>query len=1526
MKAIRFTLAAALAAAAWAQVPNSSSQITDQRKIGPVLEKFANSQLTLEPNRGQAPQGVDYVATGLSHRFLLSATGTTVQLSNPLKHRSEKVRLELVGANPSAASDALDRVAFTSSYWTRQDPNNRQVLIPNYARVRYRQAWPGIDVTYYGNRFKLEYDLIVAPHANPGAIRLKVDSGAGLSLTSKGDIVVRTAAGNLIQHKPVAYQTIDGQRREVTASYSLVSRNEIKVRLGKYDNSQELIIDPTLALAVEEVNHIVNTIALDGAGNIYLGGNNNDPPPGGLVFVLKSDSTGQALSLDTFLGVSIGTLAMTPAGIAYVTGTTSNGSFRVTPSGYQQNIADVGGSATDAFFVQYVPGSNTLMYSTFFGGVGNDQGLAVTFDGSGHGYITGQTVGGAGFPSTVGPAYNGGASDAFVAEFSPSFSGAASLTFSTFVGGNGADSATSIALDGSNNIYIGGSTASPSFSFHPTSSTGYNTSKTTTSTDGFILKLNNTASAASYLTYLPLAPINGIAVDSHQFAYVTGAVDGTTNALVTTASGYQLTNGGNGCGGPTCTDAFLSKYDTTTNGTASLLYSTYLGGNLADLGLGVAVDSNGNAYVVGQTSSTNFPIVNALSGLGTYQTGGVSDGFVAKINTLGAGVPSLVYSTFLASGTDGNSLHIPQVAGVVAAGCTVYVGGVAPSLPLVPPPTTSEQFPGFLAKIVDNVPLFTVTKSHTGNFTQGQQNATYNVSITNSGCGATSGTVTVTDTLPTGLSLVSMSGTGWSCSANSCNRSDALAANGTYPAITVTVNVGANATSPQVNTVAVSGGGSATISATDSTVINPGAATLSVTKTHVGNFIQGQQNATYTVTVSNSTGVTSGTVTVTDTIPSGLTLVSMAGTGWNCVSNSCTRSDALAGGASYPSITVTVNVAGNASSPQVNQVAVSGGGSAGANTSDSTNIVPPSLPSLAITKSHTGNFAQNQQGATYTITVTNQAGAGPSAGQVTVTDTVPSGLTLVSLAGTGWSCSGNSCNRSDVLASGSSYPAITATVNVAPTASSPQVNQATVSGGGSPTTSVNDSTVITAGTPTLTVNRKTLNFGFKGTVVTSPQQVVVGFTGASGVAWTATPSAGITVTPASGTGTGTFQVSVTSTTPSGTVTVSAPGSLSTPQQITVNVAAAAGSPVTPFGSFDTPINNSTGVVGAIGVTGWALDGIEVANVAISRDPVAGEGSNRIFIGNAVFVADARPDVQAQYPNFPYNYRAGWGYQLLTNFLPNQGNGTFTLHAVVTNTSGVSFELLPPKTITVDDAHASKPFGTIDTPAQGGTASGTQFVNFGWALTPQPQCIPTDGSTITVVIDGVPGPHPVYNQPRQDIQTLFPGYCNTNGAVGYYLLNTTTLTNGVHTISWNAFDNLGRGEGLGSRYFNVLNTGGGAAAPEQPPTPDSINGPVRLRKGISLHPRETELAPMAGIYSVELEESSRMELTLGASRGYLVAGGDEMPLPLGSSLLGGVFYWQPLIGFLGDFDFVFERPDGSRVPLHVQIVPKHYAGQ
>jgi hypothetical protein len=248
----------------------------------------------------------------------------------------------------------------------------------------------------------------------------------------------------------------------------------------------------------------------------------------------------------------------------------------------------------------------------------------------------------------------------------------------------------------------------------------------------------------------------------------------------------------------------------------------------------------------------------------------------------------------------------------------------------------------------------------------------------------------------------------------------------------------------------------------------------------------------------------------------------------------------------------------------------------------------------------------------------------------------------------------------------------------------------------------------------------------------------------------------------------------------------------------------------PFGSLDTPANNTTGAAGEINVTGWALSPIAIGSVQIWRNPVNSETpspNGLIYIETAEQVPDSRPDVATSYPGYPNN-NWGWGVQVLSNELPGVGgnpigNGTYTLHALAFDNDGYVTDI-GQATVTVNNAGSVLPFGTIDTPAAGATISGTSYVNFGWALTPQPASIPTNGSTITVFIDLKPQGHPVYNNPRSDIETLFPGYANTDGAIGYYRINTTQFANGLHQISWTVTDSAGHKTGIGSRDFLIQN--------------------------------------------------------------------------------------------------------------------------
>ena len=292
----------------------------------------------------------------------------------------------------------------------------------------------------------------------------------------------------------------------------------------------------------------------------------------------------------------------------------------------------------------------------------------------------------------------------------------------------------------------------------------------------------------------------------------------------------------------------------------------------------------------------------------------------------------------------------------------------------------------------------------------------------------------------------------------------------------------------------------------------------------------------------------------------------------------------------------------------------------------------------------------------------------------------------------------------------------------------------------------------------------------------------------------------------------------------------------------------------PFGRFESPQEGSR-VSGNIPVTGWALDDIGVDRVIIKRnahplDPPAAVGKDGlVYVGDGIFVKGARPDVAKVYPEYPSANLAGWGYMLLTNLLPDEGQGMFTFHAFAVDGSGHTVKL-GEKTVECNNRGRKKPFGTIDTPGQGETISGASYVNFGWALTPQPKTIPRDGSTIQVWLDGKPLGNVDYNHYRKDIAALFPQYNNADGAVGFFSLDTFHLTGGMHSIAWSVEDDMGWVDGIGSRYFHVRN--------EAKSGTELIGRHV---EGSEFRPKNYDASQIAHLKSLPVDASGRLRLEL-----------------------------------------------------------------
>jgi hypothetical protein len=259
----------------------------------------------------------------------------------------------------------------------------------------------------------------------------------------------------------------------------------------------------------------------------------------------------------------------------------------------------------------------------------------------------------------------------------------------------------------------------------------------------------------------------------------------------------------------------------------------------------------------------------------------------------------------------------------------------------------------------------------------------------------------------------------------------------------------------------------------------------------------------------------------------------------------------------------------------------------------------------------------------------------------------------------------------------------------------------------------------------------------------------------------------------------------------------------------------------------------------------------------------------------------------------------------------------------------------------------KPFGAIDMPTQGGAVSGSNFRNQGWVLTPIPNNIPTDGSTINVYVDGIYLGHPVYNIYRSDIATLFPGYANSNGAHAYFYIDTTAFTNGVHTIYWTATDNAGNTDGIGSRYFTIQNSvtslgGSGQGSGFRSRIPVDVSSPVWVLKGYKRNIKPFKNYPNdKGIINIKIHQLQLLEVRLfpvGAEKqgglapllnlsGYQVVSGQIRALPIGSTLdtQRGIFYWHPGPGFLGRYQLVFIKNSQTgkikKKHLIINIMPR-----
>ena len=730
-------------------VPAASSAGAEERAV----EGYGDLPISFEPNVGQAPNRYDFVARGQSFGMAIQATGATLALGT--KEAQDIVRLDLLGADRSARPRALESLPGVVNYFIGNDPSKWRSDVSTFGRVSYREILPGIDVTYYGtNAGTLEYDFVVAPGADPTDIRVGFSGASDVALRD-GSLVITTASGAVTQEAPVLYQSIAGRRVPVDGRFSLAG-DEVGFEVGAYDHQHPLVIDPTLTYSTYlggSGYENVYGIAVDGSGAAYVTGyttSTNFPMQSPFqgssagtpdAFVAKLNATGSGLIYSTYLGGS-GTdlgfgIAVDGSGAAYVTGSTTSTNFP-TQSPFQGSNA----GSTDAFVTKLNATGSALIYSTYLGGPssaggpGDDLGYGIAVDGSGAAYVAGSTT------STTFPTQspfqgsNAGSTDAFVTKLSATGS---ALVYSTYLGGSNDDFARGIAVDGSGAAYVTGSTTSTTF---PTQSPfqGSNAG----STDAFVTKLSATGSALVYSTYLGGSNddfARGIAVDGSGAAYVTGS---TTSTNFPTQSPFQGSNAGS-------TDAFVTKLNATGS---ALIYSTYLGGSGPDLGYGIAVDGSGVAYVAGITVSTNFPTQAPFQG--TFA--GNSDAFVTTLTATGS---ALICSTYLggSSGDVGRGIAVDGSSAAYVAG-----GTVSTNFPTTQPPgpapfqgSKAGSDDAFVTKLCRETSAdLSLVKSDSTDPIAAGQTLTYTLTVQNAGPDTATG-VTITDTLPAGVSFVSAS-------------------------------------------------------------------------------------------------------------------------------------------------------------------------------------------------------------------------------------------------------------------------------------------------------------------------------------------------------------------------------------------------------------------------------------------------------------------------------------------------------------------------------------------------------------------------------------------------------------------------------------------------------------------------------------------------------------------------------------------------------------------------------------------------
>ena len=564
-----------------------------------------------------------FLSKGNGYSMVLAPGSAAVSLQGP--DRAAAVRMTWPGANRNVHPVGTDLAPGVTNYLIGSDSSQWRRGVQSFGKVRYPALYPGIDLVFYGNQQQLEYDFVVAPGGDPKNIRLHVSGGDALRIDSGGNLVIRAGGAEMVQRAPVVYQEHDGTRQLIAGRYVKTGRHEVGFAVGDYDRTRTLSIDPVLTYSS------------------FLGGSGAD--------------FAQAVAVDS-------------AGSAYVTGYTASTNFPTTPGAYLTTVSNPASSYD--VFVTKISATGVLMYSTYVGTSNtSEKGLGIALDQAGNAYVAG-TVSYPGSGETF-PLVNGFTIDArtgggFLFKLNSSGS---SLLYSTLI--QNAAECRGVAVVGGT-AYVTGM-AYGSYPTFPIAAYANNTTYSTRIGPGaggweaFVVKIDASAVGLASLVYATrfggssFAYGNAIAVNAAGEAFVTGETESADFPI--TPGAAQIS-----CGGPTyCTgrerEAFVSKLD--ASGTA-LLYSTYAGGTLVDRGNAIAIDSSGNAYVAGETTSLDFP--TTVGALNRTRGSFGSSGFVFKLNSTGTG---FVYSTFLV----GSAGEDRAFAIAVDSGGNAYVAGDA---------------------------------------------------------------------------------------------------------------------------------------------------------------------------------------------------------------------------------------------------------------------------------------------------------------------------------------------------------------------------------------------------------------------------------------------------------------------------------------------------------------------------------------------------------------------------------------------------------------------------------------------------------------------------------------------------------------------------------------------------------------------------------------------------------------------------------------------------------------------------------